>query len=392
MPPYSKKRQTPSTDLLQQSTTELLQLAASLCQAWFAVLRVDGRAVTANDPGVPLQVEEALAARAATREETLVVLDDAEMEGARGIRFYAAVRLGEPAGGVQGRLAILDDHPRRLSKRDKELLVQIAAQITRSIQVEELFLTSQEQRRLLEKELEQLQRLTCLGRLSAQVAHEFNNVLMGIQPVVDVIRRHDPKNPQMVRLLDLVGASISRGKRITTDILRFGRPAQTTLHRVKVQELIRQVAEELRPMLPEGIALVVKTAEAPVYVSADRPQLSQVLINLALNARDAMHAKGGTLTIGVPISQRSDSGQGFIHFAVSDTGEGIDSENLPHIFEPLFTTKRSGTGLGLSVCSEIVSARGGHIAVDREAGRGTTFHMFIPAMAHPGSQAEVDDR
>ncbi len=393
MPPHSKKRQkTLPTCLLQQSTTELLQLAASLCQAWFAVLQVDGRAVTANDPGVPLDVEEALAARAATREETLVVLDDAEMEGARGIRFYAAVRLGDPAGGVRGRLAILDDHPRRLSNQEKERLIQIAVQITRSIQIEELFLTSQEQQRLLAKELEQLQQLTCLGRLSAQMAHEFNNVLMGIQPVVDVIRRHDHEDPQMVRLLDLVGASISRGKRITTDILRFGRPAQVVVHPVKVQELIRQVAEELRPMLPEGIALVVKAAEAPLYVSADRAQLSQVLINLALNAKDAMHAKGGTLTIGVPVSQRRDSGQGFIHFAVTDTGEGIDSENLPHIFEPLFTTKRSGTGLGLSVVSQIVAAHGGHISVDSEAGRGTTFHMFIPAIADPGSRAEVDDQ
>src|SRR5258708_12692276 len=112
MPPHSKqRRKTPPTYLLQQSTTELLQLAASLCQAWFAVLRVDGRAVTANDPGVPLDVEEALAARAATREETLVVLDDAEMEGARGIRFYAAVPFGDPAAGLPRTLPILDAHP-----------------------------------------------------------------------------------------------------------------------------------------------------------------------------------------------------------------------------------------------------------------------------------------
>src|SRR5258708_3694663 len=134
MPPYSKQRQkTPPTSLLQQSTTELLQLAASLCQAWFAVLRVDGRAVTANDTVVPLAVEEMLAARAATWEETLVVLDDAEMEGARGIRFYAAVRLGDPAGGVRGRLAILDDHPRRLSNQEEKRLSPIPVQITRYI-------------------------------------------------------------------------------------------------------------------------------------------------------------------------------------------------------------------------------------------------------------------
>ena len=245
------------------------------------------------------------------------------------------------------------------------------------------------ERENLERELEQLRRLTSLGRLAAQVAHEFNNVLMGIGPVVEVLRQQGARNPQLLRFADLISASISRGKRITTDILRFGRPSQTTLHPVNVQELIGQITEEVGPMLAEGIVLDVNAPETPMYVSADLPQLSQVMINLALNARDAMNGKGGILTIGV-LPGSSDLRQRFVHFTVTDTGQGIAAEDLPHIFEPLFTTKKSGTGLGLSVVFQIVAAHGGHISVESKPGDGSTFHLFIPAVDH-GPRKPPDD-
>jgi PAS domain S-box-containing protein len=286
--------------------------------------------------------------------------------------------------------------PYRLRRKDGawRLVESVGTNLLDHPQVHGLVVSTRDvtERKSLEQELEQLHRLTSLGRLSAQVAHEFNNVLMGIQPVVEVIRRYGANNPQLLRFSDLVAASISRGKRITTDILRFGRPAQLTLHPVKVEDLIRQVREEMRPMLPEGIALTLGVGEMPAEasVSADRAQLAQVLINLALNARDAMLANGGTLTIGASPGQPNDLHQRFTHFTVSDTGEGIASENLPHIFEPLFTTKKTGTGLGLSVVFQIVAAHGGHISVDSELGKGTTFHIFIPTVIEAGSQAEPD--
>ena len=143
-------------------------------------------------------------------------------------------------------------------------------------------------------------------------------------------------------------------------------------------------------MLPDGIVLDVNAPETPMYASADLEQLSQVLINLALNARDAMDEKGGILTIGV-LPGNSDLRQRFIHFTVSDTGQGIAAEDLPHIFEPLFSTKKSGTGLGLSVVFQIVAAHGGHISVDSVPGEGSTFHMFIPAVDH-GLREEPDQR
>jgi PAS domain S-box-containing protein len=235
-------------------------------------------------------------------------------------------------------------------------------------------------RKLLEQELEQLNRLTSLGRLAAQVAHEFNNVLMGIQPVVDITRRLAGGDPQCLRLADLVAASIARGKRITTDILRFGRPPQPMLRRVDAGDVLRQVGEEIRPMLSEGIVLDVQAPDAPMHVMVDRAQLSQVLVNLALNARDAMEAKGGTLTIAVKPAEERQGELSFAEFSVTDTGHGIPREDLPFIFEPLFSTKRSGSGLGLSIVFQIVAAHRGHVWVESEPGNGSTFRFRMQAV------------
>ena len=247
-------------------------------------------------------------------------------------------------------------------------------------------------RKRMEQELAQLSRLTSLGRLAAQIAHEFNNVLMGIQPSVEVIRRRAGDDPAVLRFTDLISSSIARGKRITSDILRFGRPAQLTLRPVAVQELLHQVAGEIRPSLPQGIALDLVAGREPLFVRADPAQLVQVLVNLALNAKDAMRDGGGTLAISVCRAEEGDivNAGRFAHFEVSDTGSGIAAEDLPYIFEPLFTTKKSGTGLGLSVVLQIVAAHGGHIGVDSEAGRGTTFHLFIPCASPPESAPETE--
>lgn len=245
-------------------------------------------------------------------------------------------------------------------------------------------------RQKLEQEVQLLNRLTSLGRLAAHVAHEFNNVLMGVQPMVEVIQK-SAADPALQRVAELACGSIARGKRITTDILRYGRPAQPTIERICVGELIRQVSDEIRQLLPETIRIDASEAGMALMVSADRAQLAQVLINLALNARDAMQVHGGTLTIDAQLVQRGDPPQTFIHFTLTDTGEGIATEDLPYVFEPLFTTKRNGTGLGLSVVFQIVAAHGGHVSVDSEPGLGSTFHVFIPAFVDGSSVQGTDN-
>lgn len=247
-------------------------------------------------------------------------------------------------------------------------------------------------RKRMERELGQLNRLTSLGRLSAQVAHEFNNVMMGIQPMVEAVRRRAGHDATLIRFTDVISASLQRGKRITTDILRFGRPAQPTLRPIEVRDLMDQAADEIRPLLADRVALELFIADPRAHVLADRAQLTQVLLNLAVNARDAMEDGRGTVRLEARPAREGESGHAgaFVHFAVSDTGSGIAANDLPYIFEPLFTTKQRGTGLGLSVVFQVVAAHQGHISVESERGKGTTFHLFIPAVAAT-APAEPDD-
>jgi two-component system cell cycle sensor histidine kinase/response regulator CckA len=236
-------------------------------------------------------------------------------------------------------------------------------------------------RKRMEQELGQLHRLTSLGRLAAQVAHEFNNVMMGIQPIAELIRRRATNDPALMRLTDVISASLRRGKRVTTDILRFGKPAQLALRLVNVQDLIRQVADEMRPMLGEEIRLNLLLPSTAMHVVADPAQLAQVLVNLALNARDAMEMSGGVLTLEARPGHERDNANAdaYIHITIADTGAGIAANDLPYIFEPLYTTKQRGTGLGLSVVYQVVATHGGRVSVESEPGKGTTFHLLIPS-------------
>ncbi|HXH93178.1 MAG TPA: PAS domain-containing protein, partial [Thermoanaerobaculia bacterium] len=140
---------------LAEPRSGLLDLAASLCQARFAVLRIDGRDATANDPTVPLDAEEVLAACALKRDEPFVVLDDKDLESVSGIGFYAAVRLDDGASGIHGTLSVLDKRARRLTKQEQQLLIKVAAQIVRSVRNEEILRASSEQQRWMQALVEQ---------------------------------------------------------------------------------------------------------------------------------------------------------------------------------------------------------------------------------------------
>ncbi|MCU1350705.1 MAG: hypothetical protein JWO56_3735 [Acidobacteria bacterium] len=243
----------------------------------------------------------------------------------------------------------------------------------------------------LEREVAQLSRLTGLGRLAAQVAHEFNNVLMGIQPFIDVIRKGIIHDPHMVRMTDLMTASVERGKRITHDILRFSRPAEPSFTTVDVHDLLHAAADEILPRLA-GVTLELIVPDEPLSIYADQCQFIQVLINLATNATDAMRARGGTLTIAAagrdtsaPFRTLLDA-QPFVHFTVTDTGEGIAPEDINHVFEPMFTTKQTGNGLGLSVVHQVVTLHNGHVFVESTRGKGTSMHLFIPRAASAATQ------
>jgi PAS domain S-box-containing protein len=238
------------------------------------------------------------------------------------------------------------------------------------------------ERRKLELKLEQANRLSALGRMAATIAHEFNNVLMGIAPFIDVIRR-DPK--RLEAAVDQIARSVSRGRRITHDILRFTQPAEPNRSVFDAGSWLQAVALEAQSILSSTYQVHAHAHSPRIAVHADENQIHQIVMNLVLNARDAMPG-GGRITMAVrrePAGAQFpfgfvDAPERFAHFIMRDTGCGIGQETLQHIFEPLYTTKRSGTGLGLAVTHQVVQRHGGEIFVESEVGVGTTFHIFLP--------------
>lgn len=239
------------------------------------------------------------------------------------------------------------------------------------------------ERKLLERQLEQAQRLTSLGRLAATVAHEFNNVLMGMLPFAELLRRKEPSPETIQNAAARIVSGIQRGKSVTTDILRFTQPTEPNLRRIDLAEWWNHFRPEAIGVLGKGIELLEDLPH--VEIMGDPAQLTQAVFNLVSNARDAMTGSG-VLRIAARIPKEDEvfpfglvqSAHEFVHVSVSDTGSGIPAEILTQVFDPLFTTKRhGGTGLGLTVALQVAERQGGHLFVESQVDVGTTFHLFL---------------
>jgi PAS domain S-box-containing protein len=264
----------------------------------------------------------------------------------------------------------------------------VSKNLTRNGRVTGVIATTRDitDRRMLESQLERANRLSSLGRLAATVAHEFNNVLMGMQPFAELISRPGASQAIIAKGARHITSSIARGKRIVQDILRFTQPAEPSARPLDLGQWWNTLLPEIGALTSNSVRVVSDFPPESLHAVADSSQLTQVLMNLVSNARDAM-PKGGTLTVR---ARRPSAGatfsfavvphpERFIHISVADTGEGIPAEMLQQIFEPLFTSKPSGTGLGLAVAHQVVSRHGGQIYVESAPGSGTTFHIFLPA-------------
>jgi two-component system cell cycle sensor histidine kinase/response regulator CckA len=245
------------------------------------------------------------------------------------------------------------------------------------------------ERRRLEEQLLHSQRLESVGRLAGGIAHDFNNVLTAIFGYLDLARAHvEPGGPAR-ECLDAAQKAAQRAAELTGQLLTFARKQVAEPRVVDLNELVRGALAMAARLLGEEIEVVAHPAPLLPSVRVDPGQFEQVLINLAVNARDAM-PKGGRFiveTSGVELDDEyarlhpSVRPGPYVLLAVSDTGVGMDPVTLEHCFEPFFTTKPSGhgTGLGLSTCYGIVKQSGGHITVYSERGRGTTFRLYLPA-------------
>jgi PAS domain S-box-containing protein len=239
--------------------------------------------------------------------------------------------------------------------------------------------------KMLEAQLEQAQRIASLGRLAASVAHEFNNVLMGIQPFIDILRRRYKDDEKMEEMTSHMASAVRRGNNIAREILRFSQQGEPVIGQVDLTSFLRDVEAASAGLLPPNVDLAIEILES-LTIRADVHQLMQVFSNLLRNAADSM-PNGGRVTI---IAGRApDDAEGIFRYlpecevcaqiVVIDNGAGIDQSVLPHIFEPMYTTKRSGgTGLGLAVVHQIVKRHGGHIFVESAPNAGTSFHLLLP--------------
>jgi signal transduction histidine kinase len=232
--------------------------------------------------------------------------------------------------------------------------------------------------RLLAEQLQQAQQADSIGSLAGGIAHDFNNVLAAISGFAQLALGEVEAGSVAEAHLQQVTRASDLGAAMTSRLMSFSRCETPTPRPLDVNEIVTDVETMLSRLIGERIRLVTDLDGSLPPVSADANQLRRLLVNLAVNARDAMPA-GGVLTI----ETRHAPGQGVVEINVRDTGTGMDEEVRSRLFEPFFTTKPEGqgTGLGLAAVQGIVTQSGGWIEVETEPGRGTTFSIGLPAAA-----------
>jgi nitrogen-specific signal transduction histidine kinase len=234
------------------------------------------------------------------------------------------------------------------------------------------------------------QRLESIGMLASGIAHDLNNVLAPIILAAPVLREH-ATNPEDLRIITSLEKSAERGVELVRQILSFAHGAENTHQLVHIQHLVQETLGVTNETFPKNIRVVDSIPGNLWPVMADPTQIHQVILNLCVNARDAM-PDGGTLSISAEnmlldeaAAQRIDGGRpgGWTVIHVEDTGTGIPPEALPRIWEPFFTTKGEGkgTGLGLSTVRSIVESHNGFITLKTQQGRGSVFRVYLPAAA-----------
>ena len=241
-----------------------------------------------------------------------------------------------------------------------------------------------------EEQFQHAQKSESLGRLAGAIAHDFNNVLTVISGYGDLLRSTLEPGTQREDANEIVKAA-SRGQALTQQLLSFSRRTVAQPRLVDLNAVVQDIERMLERLLDRRIRLETALAPGLAPVEADVGQIEQVLVNLAVNARDAMQESGGTLAIETRAVLVH--GAPYVELTLTDTGQGMDNETCSRVFEPFFTTKEpdKGTGLGLATVRDIVAQSGGTITVASEVGRGTTFTILFPPAggvrgAHAGRQ------
>ncbi len=253
-----------------------------------------------------------------------------------------------------------------------------------------------------EAQLHQSQKMEAIGRLAGGVAHDFNNILGIISACAEFLRDRAAPTAGSGQYIDNIKKATERGSSLTRQLLTFSRSSAIQPRILDLNERLRDVGKLLRPLMGEDVEILIVSKGPSAVVEADPGQLDQIVVNLAVNARDAM-PRGGKFILETR-SEKFEEGLAeqhqqvppgkYVLLAVSDTGTGMDEATTARIFEPFFTTKEigKGTGLGLATVYGIVKQSAGHIMVYSEPGHGTTFKIYLPSADHKiGLESEEED-
>jgi len=259
-------------------------------------------------------------------------------------------------------------------------------------------------RKAAENQLLQAQKLESIGRLAGGIAHDFNNVLFAIKGYAELLtedlgpaRRDRFDADEALRSVEAITTAATRAASLTAQLLAFSRRQVVRPEVLELNVAVASIEPMLQPLIGAQVRLVVRPGPDTGRLRADHSQLDQILVNLVINARDAM-PDGGTITIetgnvdldeAYALKHLEVAPGPYVYLTVSDTGLGMDVQTREHIFEPFFTTKElgHGTGLGLATIYGVVRQAGGHIWLYSESGIGSSFKLYFPRVDAPASIA-----
>ena len=254
------------------------------------------------------------------------------------------------------------------------------------------------EKKKLEDQLAQSQKMEVIGTLAGGIAHDFNNMLAVILGYSDLAKNTLDKDAKQVGHLNEVLKAGNRAKDLVRQILNFSRQTEIQHVDISMTVIVKEVVKMVKSTLPSNIQCDVKVDPEASFIRGDQTQMHQVLMNLCVNANQAM-PDGGTLTVSMSNYPHNKSCPAcdfglpgnFVHLAVSDTGMGMPESVKKRIFEPYYTTKEvgKGTGMGLAVVHGIINQHNGHICVDTQEGRGTTFHVFLPSSQNAMNKSDT---
>jgi PAS domain S-box-containing protein len=343
------------------------------------------------------------------------------------VRSYLAVSVIGRSGEVMGGLFFGHEEAGRFSERHEQLMTGIAAQAAIAMDNARLFQTVQRElasrekaeqelrvlnetleqrvaaevarRGQAEEALRQAQKMETLGQLTGGVAHDFNNLLQIVSGNLEILQRNlPPDEPRLRRAAENAARGAERAAVLTQRLLAFSRRQPLAPKPVDANRLVTGMLDLLHRSLGETIAVETRLAPSLWPVEADPNQLENAILNLAVNARDAMDG-GGKLIVATGNAQVAEEGGSggavpgdYVTICVADSGCGMDRETVERAFEPFFTTKEvgKGTGLGLSMVYGFVKQSGGDLAIESEPGRGTSVTLYLPRREGEGAPAEVE--